>query len=493
MENGMKRYKVFGKHGDPVRLIASVVLAFVVMLFINGFIGSMGGVPAFVAFALVFYRLRTVTKTIKTESKNSDIDTKRSMRYLLLEYALRYLVLWAVFRIGLYFSRITGWGNIRGVSAKEYVKEVLDTAMLDQWVYFFAGVLMFAFVLSLFPLTVIRQRMQWVVYALVDGAGFALLCNGINSLCVRGMESGVRGRATCLMDALLLCRDLQSWQVCLFLGLILLFMIAEGIFIYVYACHVFSQKPKQASPVRWRLKIVAAVLCGILTVGVVTGIILFMPEDTNEGYSKVAEFLTGDERLGPMEYGRTIYVPVDEELTLYETGTAEGYLAARNEDCSSRFYQLAVANLLYTDTTGRTSRVQMKGASENVYVPVAELEASDAWKQDEVFLLWDEDWESESAYSHVPTGYTACNLDLIEGLSMQFEQVTYRPEDFLDYDAYFTIRAYPDMEQALTQDTVFGDWVGCILIKDDKFYFGSYENQITGICLQQLRAVLGGN
>ena len=50
-----------------------------------------------------------------------------------------------------------------------------------------------------------------------------------------------------------------------------------------------------------------------------------------------------------------------------------------------------------------------------------------------------------------------------------------------------------EMEQALEEDPVDGDWVGCILVKDNKFYFGSYENQITGICLEQLRKVLGGN
>ena len=57
----------------------------------------------------------------------------------------------------------------------------------------------------------------------------------------------------------------------------------------------------------------------------------------------------------------------------------------------------------------------------------------------------------------------------------------------------FTLRGYKTMDQALEKDPEDGDWVGCILVKDNKFYFGSYENQITGICLQQLRKVLGGN
>ena len=38
---------------DPMRLLVSAILAFTVMLFINGFVGSMGGFPAFVAFRLV--------------------------------------------------------------------------------------------------------------------------------------------------------------------------------------------------------------------------------------------------------------------------------------------------------------------------------------------------------------------------------------------------------------------------------------------------------
>lgn len=36
------------------------------------------------------------------------------------------------------------------------------------------------------------------------------------------------------------------------------------------------------------------------------------------------------------------------------------------------------------------------------------------------------------------------------------------------------------MEQALEEDPVDGDWNGCILVKDNKFYFGSYEKSDYG-------------
>ena len=45
----------------------------------------------------------------------------------------------------------------------------------------------------------------------------------------------------------------------------------------------------------------------------------------------------------------------------------------------------------------------------------------------------------------------------------------------------------------LRGDNQIGTWVGCILVKDNKFYYGSYENQITGVQLQKLLDVLGGN
>ena len=68
--------------------------------------------------------------------------------------------------------------------------------------------------------------------------------------------------------------------------------------------------------------------------------------------------------MGPMEYGDAVYVPVNEEADLEKNGIAQGYLAERGERCDSRFYQLAIANLLYTDPTGKTNLVQTAGTME---------------------------------------------------------------------------------------------------------------------------------
>lgn len=496
-------YKIAsGVENQPSRLLASVGLAFVVMTFINGFVGSMGGFPAFLAFVLCFFLLRTIVSEGNRLTHHLAMTSRREIAYLLWDYSVGYLLLWGILRLAFLFSRVSGWGNINGSSALEFARQMWETSLFEKWAYLFAGIVMYAFVLSLFPLVVIRERMRWLRYALLDAAVFALACLGIGTACRKWLEPDGGSRATCLIDHLLLCGELKEYQEALCIAGIVIFTLAVGVFVFWYASRRYGPVPGKVNQKfqkedrktnKKAFKSLLAVICSIAAVCVVLLVVLFMPKDTTGDYVKVAEFLTKDTSMAPMVYGDKIYIPVHEDPQLDETGTAQGYLADKNERCDSRFYQLAVANLLYSDPTGKTNLVQTAGNDAVVYAPAQEVEAAADWEEDHIFLLWDEEWESESAYSHEPTGYTACTEDFIQGLRMQFSDVTCHVSDFSDYDAYFTIRGYTEMDQALEKGPQSGDWAGCILVKDNKFYFGNYENQITGICLQQLRNVLGGN
>ena len=500
----MKRfYKIAsGVEHQPSRLLASVALAFIVMTFINGFVGSMGGFPAFLAFVCCFFLLRTIAGEKTRITHHLAMTSKQEIGYLLWDYSAGYLLLWGILRLAFLFSRVSGWGNINGSSALQFVQQMWELSLFEKWAYLFAGIVMFTFVLSLFPLVVIREKTRFIRYALIDAAVFALACLGIGTFCNVRLEQDTTSRATCLVDHLLLCGELKAYQEALCITGMVLFTLAVGVFVFWYAAkqygpvpgHVnldFQKENKKTKKVAFQRLV--AIGCSVAAVCVVILIVLFMPKDTTGDYVKVAQYLTKDTSMAPMEYGGTIYLPVNENPKLDETGTPQGYLADKKERCDSRFYQLAVANLLYTDPTGKTDLVQTAGVDAVVYAPAQEVETAAAWKADEVFLLWDEEWESESAYSHEPTGYSACTKDFVQGLYMQFSDATYHVSDFSDYDAYFTIYGYLDMDQALEKGPQTGDWVGCILVKDNKFYFCNYENQITGICLQQLRDVLGGN
>ena len=108
---------------DPMRLLVSAILAFTVMLFINGFVGSMGGFPAFVAFTLVFFRIRT-RAGMENGGMQQELSDRQITGRLLWKYAAGYLVLWGILRIAFLISRVTGWGNINGASAVEYVEHI---------------------------------------------------------------------------------------------------------------------------------------------------------------------------------------------------------------------------------------------------------------------------------------------------------------------------------------------------------------------------------
>ena len=74
---------------DPMRLLVSAILAFTVMLFINGFVGSMGGFPAFVAFTLVFFRIRT-RAGMENGGMQQELSDRQITGRLLWKYAAGY-------------------------------------------------------------------------------------------------------------------------------------------------------------------------------------------------------------------------------------------------------------------------------------------------------------------------------------------------------------------------------------------------------------------
>lgn len=113
---------------------------------------------------------------------------------------------------------------------------------------FFAGMIMFAFVLSLFPLAVIREKVRWIRYALVDGAVFALVCLGINGVCRLKFEQKSSGGATCLIDHLLLCGRMRTWQEITCLLAMVVFILVIGAFVFSYASRQYAGKNMDGIP-----------------------------------------------------------------------------------------------------------------------------------------------------------------------------------------------------------------------------------------------------
>lgn len=492
---------------SPMHLIKSMMLAFYVMLFINIFIGSMGGIPTFVGFLLAFYLLRGMVLAGNRIGHQLALESKTEVKYMFANYLISYLMVWAVMKLLQMLSKVTGWGNINGLTISEYMKNLYGTTMLERWAYLFTGILMFAFVISLFPLVLIRRKKHWIRYFITDSMLFAVVCFTISRISMCFVAKELRRSAVCILDVMLLCKMKSKWEPLVYIVAIVLFSITMAELIFVYSVKIFSprkgtkeipagllelESPEKIRKRRIRWCSLAVVVLAIAVAGV--GHFFFAPNKKNTQYRKVAECLTSDVTLGPMLYGEDLYVPISYDLDLLEKGRAVGYLAYKGEDCDSRFYQLAISNMIYTSRGSKAGEfVQLDGAETNSYQRLDLTENIAMWRKDKVFLLWDEDWSSESTYSKEITGYSECDADLIRGLESEFGAVEYNPEDFQSYDAIFTIRGYDDMREVIESEMPYGDWVGCILVKDNNFYYGNFKNRITGVKLSTLLQVLGGN
>lgn len=477
----------------------SLVFSFGVMMFINIFVGGMGGIPAFAGFFCSFYRLRPAALSGRRISHQLAMESRTEVRYFLTDYGAGYLLVWGIMKLVHLLSRISGWGNIDGLTMEEYLNHIYGSTMLERWAYLFAGILMFSYVMSLFPLVLIRRKKIWVIYLLADHAVFAAVCGGIAAVCRFFIVEGKRNWGRCVLDDLLLCELPERWEAAAYLLAAVFFCVLVIILVYKISVRAYAPKPgtlgwKQEPMRTWKAYcgIIAAAAAGILLFTGGVGYFFFGNTDHTTKYEKVAEYLTEDSVLGPMVYRDSVYIPVESDADLTQNGVRLGYLGEKNQNCDSRFYELVIANLLYRDDDVEKGLLQVMGADFGSFRSAEEEAERAQWKEDEIFLLWDEDWLAQTAYSNA-TGYSVCEKALIESLQEQFGDVPLHPEDFSDYDAYFTIRGYEDMKAAVETEETMGHWVGCILVKDNQFYYGNYDSRIEGKTLQLLLEVLGGN
>ena len=99
-------YKLSGNvQSKPSRLIISVLFSFLVMTFVNGFIGGVGGFPVFLAFIIVFYLLRNVMGEGNRLTHQMAMTSRREIMYWMRNYCVAYLLLWFLLRLVFLFSR----------------------------------------------------------------------------------------------------------------------------------------------------------------------------------------------------------------------------------------------------------------------------------------------------------------------------------------------------------------------------------------------------
>ena len=245
---------------------------------------------------------------------------------------------------------------------------------------------MFAFIVSLFPLTVITKLEHGVLYVLVDGALFAVVCLIVEQIGYYFTKT----KSSCVIDSLLLCNKMKAereaymdiWNCTVCVGSMHCVRIAmlriamdpkkDARMMLLFRWH---NGRKQFIKEKAHVHNVVMILCGVTAICVVAGIVFFMPEDTTGGYVKVAEFLTGDEVLGPMLYKNQVYIPVNEQMNLGRDRRSPG-ISCREK---RKLQQSAFASLrlqIYCILMPQTRRIVCRWKEQKVVfaAPVTERE-----------------------------------------------------------------------------------------------------------------------
>lgn len=510
-----KFYRIsMNQNTSPMMLLWSIVIALYGMLFINGFIGSLGGIPAFAGFFCVIYFLKSMMNRGECLSHQLAMTGKDEIYHLFFHYFCGYVIVWGIVRILTVIARITGWGMIEGISVYSYFHNLFTTNMTERWAYIFSAILMFAFAMSFFPIIIIRRKKIIAVYLLADSAIFVGICYGIRLLTRLFIRDDLEKRSKCVLDDLLLAKVPQLWETIVYLIFVVGLFLLVSLMVIKIGARLHGPKAgslkldERQFPVfegtqedfdeayellvrkKNFMQMIYSIVGAVLIV--IALLYMFLPHKHPIGYTKVAEYLTEDTMFGPMVYGNEIYVPITEELDYHKTGKPIGYLGYQGQNCDSRFYRLAVSNMLYRQTG--TTKLKLYGVSQEGNFELA----SNYFKQDlyderNTFFLWDEEWESESVSQKGTSGYAILDGDVVRDLRLEFSDVQLRVDDFEEYDAYFTIIAYPDVSEPLQKENFGGIWMGCIFARENEFYFCNYDNLIQGELRQRLLDCIGGN
>ena len=397
-------YSISGNvESSPVHLVDTIFLATAVMLYINITIGSMGGIPLWAGFMAVYYVIRAKFLTGNHSTNHLAVENRADIRRMIAGYAVMFSGIWAVMKIFMIFAQMAGWGSIQGMSLKEYFDSIYGSTLVERWAFVFAAILMFSFVMSLFPLVVMRKSGWRGIYLAADGFFFWIVCRVVVRICKIWIQKPDRRKLRCVMDALYLCITPHKWQAGLFLAGAFVFLVLVILAVYgisVRCCtpgttdvdhiaEVFQTlTPEEEENKRREKKKTFLAVCTASVVLVLSGAALFVfvlynRQEKEVSYHKAGECLTEDHSFGPASYEEHIYIPVCETLDYHESGQPVGFLAYKNENVESRFYQLSIANLLYTKNDDRQpDYLEMYGADMNIYKRADLVEAENAWQSD---------------------------------------------------------------------------------------------------------------
>lgn len=494
---------VVGKMPLARSIIASLVAYLITILMIGMVqIGLLSSIFAFLFTSRVFYNNESLAKGLS-------VGNKKQVMYAFCLYGLILFVsksvldLLAIIQFEL--SNLLVSGKFLNVFSSYFADITWSSSI------FYTLIFSVCLYVIYFPLNFIQKKGIWTLYLVVASGIWVLPNLLVNLYGIYIYDSEIKGEWS---GVFFLFQELKQpvqtgLIIVAFLFLVVSFLVSMKVayifnrpssFLKVNSEKEFHRKSKEELIMKKSKKkkicfviILLLILIGLREV-VAIGIIVMDSADSKSHYEKVAEDLTKDNTYGPMVFEDNVYFPTqDKEYLFDDANNSEvmGYFGFKNEDTKSFLYRSFFSNEVYVDISDEShTSCKMRGCDMGDYVKASELEKNRNYADYNYFTIWEEDWLDQSAYSVDETvGYHEISKEWIAKLENLYGEVNYREQDFKNYDTYYTLGAFKNKNEMNNEFIVTPLCVGCILVKDDKYYYGNMENEITGDLLTELKSL----
>lgn len=213
------------------------------------------------------------------------------------------------------------------------------------------------------------------------------------------------------------------------------------------------------------------------------------------GCSKQPEFqnLTNDHVLGPVSFDEQVYFPASnlEELPVNTKKIGSKGYKGENTDFST-----LLASLLFGDDVAYVSLDEGSNSiylsSGREYVKSVATDPKEIDPEKKCFILI-ENWLEKVSVRKKDEIIQFVDNDLILDFTSAFGDVDHDIDSFGSYDIYLGIfQSEPNIQvedpEVLMNSDV--EYIGCLLFAEGKWFYGNFENEITGEIYESFKEVL---
>lgn len=208
----------------------------------------------------------------------------------------------------------------------------------------------------------------------------------------------------------------------------------------------------------------------------------------------VAKGLSNDTWLGPIVFSDEIYFIVPESFSEVKNTEPLGYFEFKDTK-STQITQLILGEDYIVGESGDDSHkyIKIRGGLSYDYIKASLLENEKIiFGEESTCMILAEKWLELTARSTDGRndGRNKVPDEFIISLEQQFGIVTYNIADFSIYDQFYEVVQYKNSDIELGGGVP--RFIGCIFCDNNKYFYGNYENEITGDTLLQLKEILNG-